>query len=465
MDIWLQLGVVRDRIRLVVVTTLVVGLGALIFARTLPSEYEAQVRLLVGNIVQAENPELNEVALAERLSRTYAELATTRPVVQAVIIELGLDQRADALVERVTARADLDSPYIDLEVRHRSAADAAAIANAFAGQILELAPTLTGGSLDGSSVSLITIVEPAIAPSAPIAPRVTLFMVVGIVAGLALGLGLAFLLEFLQPRVRAPRSIAAATGWPTLAATPPARATLYGAGADVDHAETMAFRVLVENILAGGDAEDRPQAILVTAATAGSGTTRTAIGLALAAASAGISTVAVDADPERGGLTAWFGAVSSPGFPALIGARTEAVSKVIQSTPYPGVRLVAAGARDSAGSIWSNPRHLSTALRSLRDAADLVVIDGPPVLAGIRAAELALAVDGVALVVDVITARRSDVEAAAAALDRVEAPILGTVANRYRASSWLSEPGMPPALSPALDRVAASRGSAGEAPR
>ena len=454
MDIWLQLAVVRDHLRLVLIVTLASGLAAFALTRLLPTEYQAEARLLVGDIVLAEDPEINEVALAERLSRTYAELVTTRPVLEAVLVELGLEGSADDLVGRVAARADLDSPYISIDVRDGSPELAAAIANAFAAEIIALAPTTSSGG-GREKLSLINVVEPAVVPSSPISPRVNLILILGLVAGVGVGLASAFLIEFLYPRLRAPRSIAAATGWPTLAAAPPGSVD-DGTPGRMDGEDRAPFATLLTNLLAAQPTTG-PRVVLVTAATAGAGATRTAIGLALAAAAAGLTALAIDGDSQRAGLTSAFGAVRSPGLPALITGTSERPKAVIQSTPYPRIGLIPAGTPDASGSIGLNALQLSRLLATLRETYDLIIIDAPPVLTEIRTAQLALAADGVVLVVDVTSARRADVDAARIALDRIGAPIAGTVANRYRFDRWLTDHATAPALAPALDRVADAR--------
>ena len=68
-------------------------------------------------------------------------------------------------------------------------------------------------------------------------------------------------------------------------------------------------------------------------------------------------------------------------------------------------------------------------LDALRDAADVVLFDAPPVLAVTDATLLATRVDGVLLVVDAGATRRDLARRARAQLERVNARLLGVVLN------------------------------------
>jgi Mrp family chromosome partitioning ATPase len=68
-------------------------------------------------------------------------------------------------------------------------------------------------------------------------------------------------------------------------------------------------------------------------------------------------------------------------------------------------------------------------LQSLREAADVVLFDAPPVLAVTDATLLATRVDGVLLVVDAGATRRDLARRARAQLEKVNAHLLGVVLN------------------------------------
>ena len=79
-------------------------------------------------------------------------------------------------------------------------------------------------------------------------------------------------------------------------------------------------------------------------------------------------------------------------------------------------------------------RRMAEVIALLREAADVVIFDGPPILAAADAASLARQLDGTIVVVRAGRTRRASLRAALSALERVGARTLGTVVNHL--PSW-----------------------------
>jgi capsular polysaccharide biosynthesis protein len=142
-DLSQLLGLLRRRIRTIVATTLLGALGAAAGSLVLPATYEARASLI-----------------APSLASTYAEVGESRPVLEHVIASLGLDISAEDLDRDVDAIPSQTSTLLVVSARHRTAAGAAAIANAVAAQIVELAPDIAGTSaavVEGMEDDLSTI--------------------------------------------------------------------------------------------------------------------------------------------------------------------------------------------------------------------------------------------------------------------------------------------------------------------
>jgi succinoglycan biosynthesis transport protein ExoP len=114
---------------------------ALVISLQLPRTYESQATLYVGQTL--DNPRLDYSGLlaSQILTQTYAELATTRPVLLAVIAELDLDDSAETLQKAVSTEVPLEGTLLEIAVRDGDPDRAAAIANAIAEQLIEQAPT------------------------------------------------------------------------------------------------------------------------------------------------------------------------------------------------------------------------------------------------------------------------------------------------------------------------------------
>jgi non-specific protein-tyrosine kinase len=111
-----------------------------------PVFYEAQARLIVGPGIDSLNPELNDLRTGGQLLQTYAELTTSRPVLQQVIDQLGLNVEPAVLEHGITVRADQETQFLSVKVEDGNPEQAATIANAIAERLVQLSPSGSGGT-------------------------------------------------------------------------------------------------------------------------------------------------------------------------------------------------------------------------------------------------------------------------------------------------------------------------------
>ena len=71
-----QFTVMRSWFWLFVASILLAGGAAFLVSSSLPKVYESTATLIVGQSIQSANPDLNELLASQRLSQTYADLAT-----------------------------------------------------------------------------------------------------------------------------------------------------------------------------------------------------------------------------------------------------------------------------------------------------------------------------------------------------------------------------------------------------
>lgn len=126
---------------LFVLATILGGVGAYWYGSQQPTDYEASVRLIVGPGVDGLSPDLNDLRAGAQLMSTYSELATTRPILQAVIEDVGLDLHPDALARRITVRDNAEAQILSIFVRDEDPVRSAAIANSIANVLLRLSPS------------------------------------------------------------------------------------------------------------------------------------------------------------------------------------------------------------------------------------------------------------------------------------------------------------------------------------
>lgn len=144
MDWRRQLRLLRRWLPLLVGAAVGSGLVAFTASGFIARTYEARTTLIVGQSLSAVNPDYSQLLASQRLSATYAQLATTRPIVEQVMGQLGVPGTVTELRRRVTASAAPDSTILTISVTDPSPTTAASIANALAAELVSSAPELSG---------------------------------------------------------------------------------------------------------------------------------------------------------------------------------------------------------------------------------------------------------------------------------------------------------------------------------
>ncbi len=278
MDARQTLNVLRRWLWLLIASVLLAGGAAYLVSNSLTKLYDASVTLIVGQSLSSSNPDINQLMASQRLSQTYADLATTGELLTKVIDKTGLDTTPADLRKVVKADAPANSTLVTITVTDPDPVQAAAIANAIADQLKATSPALSGHNqavqqfvdsdlaavqtqieetqaqaqtltglqsptpdqqsqlqaLQGRLVSLrqtyatllgfssnngsnlLTVVDAAVPPAQPSSPRVLLNTLLAALVGLLLAVGIAFLVEYLDDTLKSPEAVEALTGLPTL---------------------------------------------------------------------------------------------------------------------------------------------------------------------------------------------------------------------------------------------------------
>jgi len=177
-DLASSLSEIRSKLGLILLMALVAGVAAYAVSSLLPKQYTSEARVLVGSLVDANYDQLLAYG---QLAQTYAQLASTTPILAAVSDELALDESPEDLAARIDVRAPTGLSIIRVEATAPTAEAAAALANAVATEITIL------GKQAAPAGSLATIVQAAEPPASASAPRILLNTVVAVALGLGLG--------------------------------------------------------------------------------------------------------------------------------------------------------------------------------------------------------------------------------------------------------------------------------------
>ena len=278
MDARRAINILRRWLWLLAACLLLAGGAAFLGSNALTKMYEGKVTLIVGQSLQSVSPDYNQLLASQRLSQTYANLATTRPLLTNVITREGLGVTPDQLRRLVAADAPRDSTLLTITVEDPDPVRAASIANTIADELIAASPAISGRDSDAqqfvdrdleaiqqqieatqaeverlmglssrspaqedrlqalqarlvslrqtyatllqfsssSGSNLLTVVDPASPPEGASSPRVLLNTVLAALVGLLIAVGIAFIVEYLDDTLKSPQDVESVTGLPTL---------------------------------------------------------------------------------------------------------------------------------------------------------------------------------------------------------------------------------------------------------
>lgn len=271
----------------------------------------------------------------------------------------------------------------------------------------------------------VYLLAAAVAPSAPDTDKRFKFAVAVLAASAAAGFGVALLRIRLTARVTEASELAPSACGSFLSYLPLApREQSKDPLAWPPYAEAVrVLRTALLSRLGGGGAS----VVQVSSAGPGSGKSTFAAGLARSLGDCGKRVLLIDADFHRPSVSRRFRAPTEPGLANVLAVGTPDEAS-IRSTEWPGVSILTAGASHSARGMddIANGRFRG-ALDRWRERFDMIVIDGPPMLASADAAILSTHVDGSLFVVRERHCRRRDLIESLAVLGAAGGRMLGTV--------------------------------------
>ena len=500
MDLRRQGHVIRSWLWLFAVGVLLAGGTAYLVSSALPKVYKAQVTLLVGQSRSSSSVDYNDLLASQRISQTYANLATTGPILAQVIADAGLQVTPDEFRDAVTAEAARDSTLVTVTVQDGDPQRAADLANAIAAQMIAASGTVYGKNsqvegfissqteatqlqieetqaeidrltalplrtsaqdqqlaalnvqvatlrqsyaalvqLSGSSANALTVVDPATPPREPSSPRVLLSTLLAALVGLLIALGIAYTLEYLDDTVKSSEDVEAATGLATLGTVIKMKGD--GGRSEIYRLATLlyprgpaaeAYRTLRTNLEFA--AVDEPvRTLLVTSSIPGEGKTTTASNLAVAFAQAGRRVILLDADLRKPGVHKVFDLPNAAGLTSLLRTDDVAIDDVVQATEEERLQVITTGLLPPNPAELLGSNRMKTILERLVAAADLVIVDSPPLQAVTDAAILSAITDGTLLVIDAERTRRGAAGHGREALAKADARVLGVALNRISA--------------------------------
>jgi capsular exopolysaccharide synthesis family protein len=288
------------------------------------------------------------------------------------------------------------------------------------------------------------LVQPAELPTSPSSPKPKRNAALGAIVGLLLGIGLAFLLERLNRRIRDPEEAQEAYGVPVLATIPESKAIMESnqgvVAPELPFLENESFRMLSAS-LRYFSVDRQIRSVLVTSYTANVGKSTVAWNLARVAATSA-KVLIIETDLRSPTLAQQHGLKIGPGLADLLTHQAN-LDQVIQSKPIAtggsngktgigSLDVIVSGSRPPNAAELIESNTMSEILVQLTARYDLIVIDTAPIGVVADAYPLLREVDGVIAVARMEKTTRDASEHLRQQLARVNAPLLGVVANAVR---------------------------------
>jgi capsular exopolysaccharide synthesis family protein len=294
---------------------------------------------------------------------------------------------------------------------------------------LALAQMAEGSSIPDVSV-MVRAVEPLVPSSAP-QSRV-LYMTV--LVSLAVAVALAILLDKLDRRLRYRQQVTGDLGLLVLGAVPRSGRIRSWQKDSLNAARIVeAFRSIR---LALTQAFEPGQPITVALSSPGQGEGKSLVSenLALAFADGGYKTLLIDGDTRRGELHATFGVERRGGLLDHLAGRIP-LNQAVRETATANLWILPSGTRFKRGPELLMTPAMHPLFEELRARFDVIIIDTPPLSAGVDAFVFATTVGTMVLVLRNGKTDRKLAEAKLDLMDRLPVRVLGAVINDVRGTS------------------------------
>lgn len=198
-----------------------------------------------------------------------------------------------------------------------------------------------------------------------------------------------------------------------------------------------AYRQLRTNIQYSSP--DKPiRTLLATSTNPEEGKSTTLANLAVAIAQSEKRVMVLDCDLRRPNLHELFGVPNVSGLTSLM-VDGGAIDTVVQESGIKNLEIITSGPRPPNPSELLGSNRMEEILGQLRDRADYVLIDSPPIIAVTDAAVLASKVDAVILVISAGRTKRELARKARTLLQNVNANLIGVVLNNVKYDTKLHQ--------------------------
>jgi capsular exopolysaccharide synthesis family protein len=458
------LKAVKSHPMIVVVVMLAAFAGSIAWLAHRTTNYKATADILFTPVPSDNNganglPVLRDSSDPTRLSQTASSLLHTPQAAGLAAISMGRGWTPTRVWEKITVQPQGQSNIISVSGESTSARTAQQLADIFATSSLNARRALLRNEVAGLKAeteeptpagdivtqerhallaSLIagqdpnfSLAQSAALPSTPTGTPAWLVILLALVAGFALASGAAVLTEMASDRIRQSDELLDLYPLPALAYVPNlprrVRASTNGKPAPMPIAVREAYRMIRVQL----DTDARPdeegaRLILITSGSSGDGKTTSAISIATALAEADHRVILMDLDLRKPDLGSVLRVDGGPGITSLLDEPSR-LSLALAQGNVPRLSVLPAGPEASEDLLRPVIARMPEMIAQLREMADYVVIDTPPLGEVSDAYQLLPFVDEVIVVARPTNTRRASFQFMRDLLARANRTPLGMI--------------------------------------
>jgi tyrosine-protein kinase Etk/Wzc len=281
---------------------------------------------------------------------------------------------------------------------------------------------------EASTVPDVSVLDAPAVPERPSRSRAPYILAFAGLASIALALVLVFVLDRFDRRFRYVEQATDELGLDVIGTVPALRQARPEQRDPEEASQVLeAFRTIRLNVAQAFNG-DGPVLLTISSPGIGDGKSLVSSHLAISFAEAGFRTVLVDGDLRRGELHARFEAERRPGLTELL-AGDARLEDVLRRTSHDSLTLIPRGViNERAPELLMSPP-MSKFVDDLRERYDAIIIDSPPLGAGIDPYVIGSATGSLLLVLRSAQTDRKMAEAKLGLLHRLPVRLLGVVLN------------------------------------
>ncbi|MCD6116194.1 polysaccharide biosynthesis tyrosine autokinase [bacterium] len=288
----------------------------------------------------------------------------------------------------------------------------------------------------------VSVLDPAVPPTAPITGSKKLKAIIGVLLGFFLGIGIVLTKEILDKSIKYPEDVKRYLNLSILGVIPTVKFKDFQLPDD-EKAKSISSQIVTHDYSPTPVGEayrslrtslfyskkfGRIKSLVIGSAAPGEGKSFTAANLAITTAQQKSKTLLIDADLRRGVLHNTFDCSKKPGLTNyLTGIAT--LSNVMHETYIPNLSLITCGTLIPNPSELLGSQQMKDFIEEVSKDFDFIIFDTPPLMAATDAVIIGTLVDGVAVLIRSGMTNKENIKRKLELFETVETTIVGAILN------------------------------------